>query len=973
MQKLTPACPACGAELTSRVEGLCPKCLLERAAGIDTADNPNSVEEPSVPCTPFTGTRLRYFGDYELLEEIARGGMGVVFKARQVNLNRLVALKLINSGALASDTIVKRFKAEAEAAAALNHPNIVPIYEIGAVQSQHYFSMALIEGQNLSEFLKANSMDLRQAAELISTIARAVHYAHQHGVLHRDIKPSNILIDKNGIPHLTDFGLAKIAEHDSALTHTNAVLGTPSYMSPEQARGETKQVTTAADIYGLGAALYECLTAQPPFAGGTTLETIRQVLEREPRPPSYWKPGVDIDLDTICLKCLEKEPAKRYASAEAFSDDLGRWLRREPILARRISGIERFTKWTRRRPAAAALTGASLVAIIACVALAISVPAYQKAERARRGEIAARRGEEKQRKTAEATLEALGRADYANNLNLAERELFAGDGSAAERFLDECPPDLRGWEWRYLKHQCYWLHKAGTNSSRVLPSSKPMYGVAFNTAGDVIVAKGGIGLTMYDVANGKEVMSTRTFGLLGRLAVAAGSDRLAVGSPNGDTALLESDGREHVVLTDRKAFDLAFSPDGKLLATAEHKVKGLSRVILWNAASGERLHELAQGKGDFTALAFSPDGKYLAVAEGSLTMFPTRFKWLEPTKTSTGQAIYIWRMDTRSLVHEFKAHEHAVWKLAFTPDSKRLISAGGPYKGGAPGEIKVWDLPTKSEAFQLPGHRECIFSLAISPDGKRLASGGGTFNGTNASDIILWNLDTQKKILSLKGHTAAVNDLAFSPTGDYLASASDDGSIRIWAAIPTPVEQHINLFNYFNADLWDTWHHPYRSTGDRTDTLSELKQGIQRFGEVRFDVRGIIQLKGKNLKMDYPQRILGIQIDSRAEKINFLQATGGVAPNGTQIGSYIVHYADGQLREAAIVYGEHLREWHSNSDPESDITHGSLAWSGRGVKQRNRLFKTSWTNPLPDTTIISVDFVSAMNDCFPFLVAITLE
>src|SRR5688572_186384 len=201
--------------------------------------------------------RLQYFGDYELLEEIARGGMGVVFKARQVSLNRFVAVKLIHSGAFADQNAVKRFKAEAEAAAVLNHPNIVPIHEIGEAEGQHYFSMGLIEGPNLGKYLKSNKLSPAQAAALIATVARAVQHAHQHGVLHRDIKPSNILIDTTGTPHLTDFGLAKIVQHDSTLTHTNDILGTPSYMAPEQARGETKHVTTPADVYGLGAVLYE--------------------------------------------------------------------------------------------------------------------------------------------------------------------------------------------------------------------------------------------------------------------------------------------------------------------------------------------------------------------------------------------------------------------------------------------------------------------------------------------------------------------------------------------------------------------------------------------------------------------------------------------------------------------------------------------------------------------------------------------
>jgi serine/threonine protein kinase/Tfp pilus assembly protein PilF len=306
---------------------------------------------------------LRELGDYELLEEIGRGGQGVVFRARQKSLNRTVALKVIGLGQWATSAHLKRFRLEAEAAASLNHPCIVPIYEVGERGGACYFSMGLVEGGQLDAVAKREPMSIRHAAELIAKLARTVHYAHERGILHRDIKPGNILLDAKGEPHLTDFGLARLVETESTTTRTMEVLGTPSYMAPEQAVGNNARVTSATDVYGLGAVLYHLLTGHPPFAGGTTFETVRLVLDTEPRQPRLLNPKVDRDLATICLKCLEKDPPRRYSSALALAEDLERWLKHEPIQARRTGIFTRGRKWVRRNPAIAALI-ASLAAVI---------------------------------------------------------------------------------------------------------------------------------------------------------------------------------------------------------------------------------------------------------------------------------------------------------------------------------------------------------------------------------------------------------------------------------------------------------------------------------------------------------------------------------------------------------------------------------------------------------------------------------
>src|SRR5438105_6240220 len=380
MIRVIRICRKCGARIFSDApEGLCARCVLKTALGnfpdpsVAGVDDPGRAKKP----LPADGKRapnnkksasaaelLGELGDYELLEEVGRGGQGVVFRARQKSLNRTVALKVINLGQWASQAHLRRFRLEAEAAARLEHPGIVPIHEVGERDGSCYFSMKFVEGGQLDEVVRRKPMSIRQAAELIAKVAHTVHYAHEHGILHRDIKPGNILLDAKGEPHLTDFGLARLVESESSVTHTLEVLGTPSYMAPEQAVGNNAAISSVTDVYGLGAVLYQLLTGQPPFAGGTTYETIKLLLDTEPRKPRLLNPKIDRDLSTICLKCLEKDPKRRYSSALALAEDLERWLKHEPIQARRTGIFARGKKWVQRNPNSALLT-ASLVALAA--------------------------------------------------------------------------------------------------------------------------------------------------------------------------------------------------------------------------------------------------------------------------------------------------------------------------------------------------------------------------------------------------------------------------------------------------------------------------------------------------------------------------------------------------------------------------------------------------------------------------------
>jgi serine/threonine protein kinase len=377
-------CPICGAEQLANIpEGLCPRCRMPQAmtdnrsgaAAVDAPAAPATAEfgDSSAPAEPHTiaagtsagaapaaatgewtpdpndstrtadrqpatddlarGTVVRYFGDYEIQKELGRGGMGVVYKARQVSLNRPVALKMIKAGVLADDAELRRLQNEAEAVAVLDHAGIVPVYEVGEHDGQRYFSMKLVEGGSLAGQLASFTNNPKAAANLLAEMAEAIHHAHMRGILHRDLKPANILVDSEARPHVTDFGLAKMIESDVELTQSGAIMGTPAYMSPEQASGRRGTITTATDVYGLGAILYALLTGEAPFGGESLIETLDAVRSRPPEPPRKRSANTPRDLETICLKCLEKDPRRRYASAQALADDLHAWLDLRPISA----------------------------------------------------------------------------------------------------------------------------------------------------------------------------------------------------------------------------------------------------------------------------------------------------------------------------------------------------------------------------------------------------------------------------------------------------------------------------------------------------------------------------------------------------------------------------------------------------------------------------------------------------------------
>jgi WD40 repeat protein len=688
---------------------------------------PGSKGEGSEPSL----SRVRYFGDYEIIREIARGGMGVVFQARQVSLNRPVALKMILAGQLANEIDVKRFYTEAEAAANLDHPCIVPIYEVGQHQGQHYFSMGFVDGESLSHRLAEGPLPPREAAGLMVKVAEAIEYAHQRGVIHRDLKPANILLDKNGNPRVTDFGLAKQLETDSGLTGSGQIMGTPSYMPPEQAGGKRGDVGPASDVYALGATLYALITGRPPFQAATPMDTLLQVLGQDPVPVRQLNVTVPKDLETICLKCLEKDPRRRYGSARALAEELNRFLSGEPIVARPVGAAERAVKWMRRRPVIAGLTAAVVVAVLGGMigtGLALRAALHQT-------ELAERRL-------------------YDVRMNLVQRYWEDYNGQLFQQGLDEQLPasqggiDRRGFEW------FYWQRKISSGHITLKGHTSWVTSVAFCPDGKRRVASASLDGTVkvWDAATGQETLKLGAVSGDNVWGVAFSPDGLRIASAGNRTVKVwdTATGQKTLTLEGHTGVvtSVAFSPDDSRLASTSLD----QTVKVWDAATGQVKHTLKGHTGRVTSVAFSPDSQRLA---------------------SAGQdgTVKVWDASTG---HEIRTLKGAGGSVAFSPDGQRLVSAGQD------GTVKVWDASTGQETLTLKGHTGGVMSVAYSPDGKWIAS--GSFDAT----VKVWDAATGQETLTLgavsgaRGNTGQVESVAFSPDDKRFASASVDQTVKVW-------------------------------------------------------------------------------------------------------------------------------------------------------------------------------------------------
>jgi WD40 repeat protein len=600
--------------------------------------------------------------------------------------------------------------------------------------------MGLINGPNLrsaiSDHLQPEIFNPGRAAQLVATIARAVHYAHQRGVLHRDIKPSNILIDRQKQPHLTDFGLAKLVEKESTLTHTHAVLGTPAYMAPEQARGETKDVTTAADVYGLGAVLYEALTGSPPFAGGTSLETIRQVLDQEPRRPSLWNARIDRDLETICLKCLEKDPARRYSSAASLAMDLDRWTRDEPILARPVGTGERLRKWIRRRPALAVLTGVFVISLLALAfGLAIAFVQVSTANK-------------QVRRTAEGLRQSL----YGAEVNRAYQTWREGEAERTRGWLEKQrphgnEPDLRGFEWRYL-----W------------GLSRPAEAFTLTNAGFLAIALSADNKTLFSSQDKLSIWNLETRQIVGQMDANLGYAYGCALSPDERTYATTESFEHRVKLYDvpsrrmtfeltnfsQTVFGLAFSPDSKTLVSSAgtaYQRNIVGEVKLWDVATGRELRILHGHNSWVFRSTFSPDGQFIAANGGD-------------------GVITLWKAGTGEVVDRFTGHNGYICGHDFHGQSMAVADQEG--------YIWIWDWVAHRLEGVLRAHEAPVDAVAFSSDGLRFATAGRDHSAK------VWDRKTRQLIAAFRGHKERVSVVKFLDHDTTLMTASADRNVKFW-------------------------------------------------------------------------------------------------------------------------------------------------------------------------------------------------
>jgi WD40 repeat protein/tetratricopeptide (TPR) repeat protein len=705
--------------------------------------------------------------------------MGVVYKARQVALNRLVALKMILHAEHAGEGLRERFQIEAQALARLQHPSIVQIYEVGEHAGLPYFALEFCGGGSLADQLDGTPWEPRRAAALVETLARAVHAAHQAQVVHRDLKPANILLSLSGRsesgadstllserplhdcgPKITDFGLAKRLD-EAGRTASGALVGTPSYMSPEQAGGKSQEIGPACDVYSLGAILYELLTGRPPFRATTALDTALQVLSEEPVAVRRLQPKVPRDLEVICLKCLEKDSRRRFASALELAEDLQHFYKGEPIVARPVGRLERIEKWVRRKPLTAGLgataAGLALFVLIAGPWAAVhqsrlrqtaesreqeAVSAQQTAEEQRNSaqeaatrEKAAHQQAEQAQRVATEEKEKTTANLYATRIALAHREWQSNNVQGANSLLEACPSHLRGWEWRYLKRLCH------TEAFSVLGGRQ----VAFSPDGKRLATSGDGLVALWDASDGRKLLSIAipSSSRVSRISFSPDGRRLATTDDTRSIRICDTHSGKVLFTIPQGGSSPTFSPKGDRIAAATKA----EEITLWDWAKGTKVLTL-HGHGEGVKwIEFSPDGQRLASAHQD-------------------GAVKIWDANTGQLQRTCLVHKFVASSVAFSPDGAHLASSS--YDG----TVRIWEVRTGLEVRTLHGHVGWIYRVVYSPDGRQLASAGWD------QTVRIWEADTGREISTLRGHKSYVFDVAYSPLGHRLAAAA--GVVKVW-------------------------------------------------------------------------------------------------------------------------------------------------------------------------------------------------
>jgi WD40 repeat protein/tetratricopeptide (TPR) repeat protein len=730
-----------------------------------TADG--QPDEPAAPPQVVPG--------YELLGQVGRGGMAIVYKARHLQLNRVVALKMLLAGSAADGSQFQRFLAEGRMVARLRHPNIVQIYEVGEHEGRPYFSLEYVEGGSLSEALKGRPQPPRQAAEVVEQLARAAQFAHDQGVVHRDIKPANVLLTPDGTAKLSDFGLARETRVEQHLTQSGLVIGTPSYMAPEQAHGSSQKVGPAADVHALGVLLYEMLTGRPPFRGPTMLDTLVQVMHQEAASLSRVRPGLPRDLATICHHCLEKEPARRYPSAGALADDLHRFLDGEPIRARRVGELERLAKWARRRPAVAGLLAALLVVLLLGTGFSsfFAVRAGLARDRAELRELEAVSASKAAVSASQAADEA--RKDAVNARNAAQRQaagLYLDRGLA---LADGGEPD-KGLHWM--------LH-----ALRVAPEGDADFRRAVRA--NLAAWQGQVHALSHILSHPERLRA---------MALSPDGQLVLTGCEDGRARLWDTATGERVWESDGlggPVFAVAFRPDGQQFATgACQKMEwGPGVVRLWDRAARRPVGRPVRLSGRVSAIAWSPDGKTLALGgEGGTTLYDaaTGERRGAPLPASHGCRALAWDPDGQSLavgdgaeskpgpasVRRWGAsgtsagptlsHPLSVTALAFSPDGRRLVT------GCDDSAVRLWEVATGTPLREPSYHPDRVMALAFTPDDLQYIT------GCDDGVVRFWDAATGREQGASVRHNDKVRGVAVSPDGRLLATASFDRTVRLW-------------------------------------------------------------------------------------------------------------------------------------------------------------------------------------------------